>query len=945
MATLSVNEIRTRAGVFCQKWANTDRENAEKQTFWNEFFEVFGRNRRQVATFEEPVKNLKGKYGSIDLFWPKKLIVEHKSAGQDLDKAKSQAYEYALGLINEGRENEVPRYIIVSDFKRIALHDLEPETKRSKDRLREGKPSVEFPLADLPKHLKPLLFMAGYQAAQVDPEDPANEDATKLMCALHDALEDAGTDKHELKRMLVRILFCNFADDTDIFPPDALRNYLEERTSEDGSDLGPRLEKFFETLDTPQEKRSKNLDEALTPLPYVNGALFRERLPMADFNSKMRDALIQCTHFQWERISPAVFGSLFQSVMESRERRQIGAHYTSEENILKVINPLFLDELKAEFAKVREDKSNQKSKRLNEFLDKLTKIKILDPACGCGNFLVIAYRELRLLELEALKELNHGGQREFTLDDVNRLSRVDVDQMHGIEFEEFPALIAEVALWLVDHQINQMVSEAFGQSYQRIPLRKNPKIRVGNALGTDWNDVVSSLECSYIIGNPPFVGQTYRNDEQNADMDKIFKRMPLSNSLDYVACWYVKAADYIQNTNIRCCFVSTNSITQGEQVAPLWTLLESKGVVLNFAYQPFGWQSDSRNRAHVHVVIIGFSVSQAGNKTIYSCNQDGRTCFRATVKNINAYLLDGPNVYIRSRSQTISDAPKISKGNQPSDGGNLILSETEKDAVLKSDPNTKKFIRIFIGAEEFINGRKRYCLWLKDAAPDEMRKSEEICKRISKVKEFRLKSSAKPTREKAAIPHLFFFAPHPNTSYLVIPEVSSEKRIYVPIGFIGKDIIASNKLWIIPEAKLYHFGVVTSLMHMDWMRTVAGRLESRYQYSGSVVYNNFPWPRLSETQQKDITELSEKVLQARAEHLPPKGKATLADLYDPLTMPADLHKAHQKLDAAVDKAYRKEPFKSASERVEFLFKLHSEITEPMNALAAQKPKRKAKAKK
>jgi hypothetical protein len=380
-------------------------------------------------------------------------------------------------------------------------------------------------------------------------------------------------------------------------------------------------------------------------------------------------------------------------------------------------------------------------------------------------------------------------------------------------------------------------------------------------------------------------------------------------------------------------------------VAPLWTLLESKGVVLNFAYQPFGWQSDSRNRAHVHVVIIGFSVSQSGNKTIYACNQDGRTCYRTTVKNINAYLIDGPNVYIRSRSQTISDSPKISKGNQPSDGGNLILSEIEKDALLKSDPNAKKFIRTFIGAEEFINGRKRYCLWLKDATPDEMRKSEEIFTRIRKVKEFRLKSSAKPTREKAATPHLFFFAPQPNNSYLVIPEVSSEKRIYVPIGFMSKDIIASNKLWIIPEAKLYHFGIMTSLMHMDWMRTVAGRLESRYQYSGSVVYNNFPWPKLSETQQKDITELSEKILQARAEHLPPKGKATLADLYDPLTMPVDLLKAHQKLDAAVDKAYRKEPFKSAGERVEYLFKLHSEITEPMNALAAQKPKRKAKAKK
>lgn len=940
MANLSVNEIRTRATQFAKRWADAGKESAEKQTFWNEFFHVFGRERRQVAVFEEPVKKLKGQYGAIDLLWPGKLIVEHKSAGQDLDKAKSQAYEYALGLIEEDRTKEVPRYIVVSDFKRFALHDLEPETKRAKNRLQEGKPSVEFPLSELPKHIKPLLFMAGYSSLHVDPEDPANEDATRLMCALHDALEDAGTDKHELKRLLVRILFCNFADDTDIFPPDALRSYLEERTAEDGSDLGPRLEKFFETLDTPQEKRTKNLDEALAPLPYVNGALFRERLSMADFNSKMRNALIECTHFQWERISPAVFGSLFQSVMESRERRQIGAHYTSEENILKVINPLFLDELKVEFARIREDKSNQKTRRLNEFLEKLTKIKILDPACGCGNFLVIAYRELRLLELETLKELNQGGQTEFTLDDVNRLSKVDVDQMHGIEFEEFPALIAEVALWLVDHQMNQMVSEAFGQSYQRIPLRKNPKIKCGNALQMDWNEVLPKTECTYIIGNPPFVGAKYQTDSQRADMDLVAKDVDNGGLLDYVCGWYLKAAEYIAGTKITVAFVSTNSITHGEQVGVLWNHLFGRHQIkIHFGHRPFKWKSESRGKAQVTVVIIGFGNFDKAEKRIFETDEGNHLNFFIP-KNISPYLTEGQDFAISKRSRAICDIPEIAFGNQPIDGGHLLLSEEEAKDVLEKHPELKQVIRLYIGSQEFINGEVRYCIWLNDETASLVRKNSFLQERVKLVREFRLSSDRKATQELADHPWKFAFISHREKDFLLIPSVSSENRRYIPMGFMPPSVIASNLCLVVPEAKKYHFGVLSSEMHMDWMRTVAGRLESRYRYSNNMVYNNFPWPRLSEDQEREIGELAEKVLAARAEHQPPKGNSTLADLYDPLTMPADLLKAHHKLDTAVDKAYRKEPFKSARERVEFLFKLHSEITEPMAALASAKPKRK-----
>jgi hypothetical protein len=720
---------------------------------------------------------------------------------------------------------------------------------------------------------------------------------------------------------------------------------LEERTSEDGSDLGPRLEKFFETLDTPQEKRSRNLDEALAPLPYVNGALFRERLPMADFNSKMREALIQCTHFQWERISPAVFGSLFQSVMESRERRQIGAHYTSEENILKVINPLFLDDLKAEFAKVREDKSNQKTKRLNEFLDKLTKIKILDPACGCGNFLVIAYRELRLLELEALKEIIHDGQQEFTLDEVNRLSRVDVDQMHGIEFEEFPSLIAEVALWLVDHQMNQMVSEAFGQSYQRIPLRKNPKIKCGNALQLDWNDILPKSQCTYVIGNPPFVGGKLRKEEQKQDMEIVAKDVDSGGLLDYVCGWYLKAAEYISETNASVAFVSTNSISQGEQVGILWNhLFQKYRIKIHFAYRTFKWKSESRGEAHVHVIIIGFGASDRVGKKIFETDDDGHLTF-AAASNISPYLVEGGDRALESTKEPINAKTDAQFGSMPNDGGNFLFNADERAEFLKEEPKSKHLFKAFISAREFINGEDRWCLWMQGCAPGELREMHHVLQRIENVKALRNESKRGATRKLAHTPSIFGEIRLSKTEYILIPRHSSESRTYIPIAYFSSENIPADSCIFIADASLYEFGIVTSLMHMDWMRCVGGKIKSDYRYSINLVYNNFPWPKTPEAQQKEIAEYADKVLQARAEHLPPKGKATLADLYDPLTMPSDLHKAHQKLDAAVDKAYRKEPFKTARERVEFLFKLHSEITEPMNALAAQKPKRKAKAEK
>ena len=573
---LAWNEIRHRAIKFANEWKDAAREAAEKQTYWNEFFDVFGISRKAVASFEAPVKKLTGHDGFIDLFWKGNLIVEHKSLGGDLGKAQSQAFEYIQALLNEGKENEIPRYVIVSDFARIVLYDLEPEEQLHLPLFAGHRVQVaaEFPLAEFHKNIRPFAFIAGYKQQRLDPEDPANLQAARIMADLHDALKAGNYKGHELRVFLVRILFCLFAEDTGIFgQPRQFELYLTNHTAVDGSDLGPKLARLFSVLNTPEENRQKHLEADLAEFPYVNGDLFKETLNFADFNSDMRNALLAASRFRWETISPAVFGSLFQEVMEAPERRQIGAHYTAEKNIMKVVRSLFLDDLSAELAAIKTDKSTRRDARLDEFHKKLANLRFLDPACGCGNFLVITYRELRALELEVLK-LKHGTQRHFTLGEISTLSLLDVDQMYGIEIEEFPARIAEVALWLVDHQANMAISIAFSEKFIRIPLRKSPHIHVGNALRMDWADVIKPAECSYILGNPPFVGKSFQSSEQKADMDEVFHRFESDGVLDYVMRLGIfKAAEYIKGTRITVGYVSTNSITQGEQVCVLWRVL------------------------------------------------------------------------------------------------------------------------------------------------------------------------------------------------------------------------------------------------------------------------------------------------------------------------------------------------------------------------------------
>jgi hypothetical protein len=925
---ISWNEIRHNAINFSRDWTGVTSERAEKQTFWNEFFQVFGIKRRVVASFEEPVKKISGEYGYIDLFWPGILLVEHKSAGQNLGKAESQAFDYVRQLSNEKRLDEIPRYIIVSDFARIALHDLEPEDQRDLP-LFDKKRGVtyEFPLAEFHRQVQHFAFIPGYKQHTLQDQDPVNIEAVKIMGALHDALEFGGYTGHDLERFLVRILFCLFAEDTGIFERESFHLFIENRTAADGSDLGEKLARLFEILNTPAEKRQVHLDETLAAFPYVNGDLFNEHLGFADFNGDMRNALLACTRKDWSRISPAIFGSLFQSIMDDKKRRQIGAHYTSERDILKVIRSLFLDELRAEFENRKSDRSTGRRARLEEFHEKLCQLRFFDPACGCGNFLVIGYRELRQLELETLKAL-FGKQTELTLAEINKLSQVDVDQFYGIEISEWPARIAEVALWLMDHQMNLKVSEAFGQLYQRLPLKKSPTIVCGNALRLDWKKILSPRKCSYILGNPPFVGKTYMTDGQRSDMEAVCGVLPARGLLDYVSAWYFKAADYIKGSRIIVGFVSTNSITQGEQVGLLWNhLFQKYQLKIHFAHRTFSWVSEARGKAHVHVVIIGFGAFDSANKQIYDYEGEKPTVIAA--KNISPYLIQGSDLAIASRTSPLCEVPEIVNGSKQVDGGFLTLTDKEKADVLRKCPAAKPFVRRFLGSEEFINGLSRWCLWLVDAPPSLIRNSAELLRRVEGVRRFRLASKKEKTRESARTPSLFGEIRPVKGSYLAIPEVSSERRLIIPIGFLRPSTIPSNKIQVVPNATFFHFGVLCSGMHMAWMRQVTGRLESRYSYSAKIVYNNFPWPAVTSDQRERVSTKARAVLAVRERHRPPRGMGTLADLYDPLTMPRDLQRAHAELDRAVEKCYRSEPFHSDRERVEFLFSLYEKLTAPL----------------
>lgn len=893
---LSWNEIKNRAINFSKEWEKEQREHAESQSFWNDFFNIFGISRKRVASFEEPVKKLGEQRGRIDLFWKGTLLVEHKSRGKDLSKAYTQAMDYFPGL----KEAELPKYILISDFETFKLYDLEEDK------------NYEFTLNELYKNVHLFGFIAGYTKHKVVAEDPINIQAAQMMGKLHDKLKDVGYDGHPLELFLVRLLFLGFAEDTSIFEKRAFLEFLENKTSEDGSDLGSKLTELFQVLNTPFEKRLKNLDESLATFPYVNGKLFEEFLPIPSFDSKMREILLECCYLDWSKISPAIFGSLFQSIMDKEHRRNLGAHYTSEANILKLIRPLFLDELYEKFEKVKKNK-----KQLAEFHKELSTLHFLDPACGSGNFLIIAYRELRILELEILKIL----YSENVLD-ISSIVWCDVDQFHGIEVEEFPAQIAQVAMWLIDHQMNMMISEHFGQYFVRLPLKKSANIVHANSLQISWEDVISKEKLTYILGNPPFIGKQLQNKEQKDDMARIFNKVQGAGVLDYVTAWYLKASKYIQNRKIKVAFVSTNSIVQGEQVAILWKeLFSNYGIKIHFAHQTFNWSNEAKNNATVSVIIIGFASFDTTNKKIFEYENIKAEAHEKIVKNITPYLVEGDDIVIEKRRKPICDVPNIVFGSMPNDGGNLILSEAEFLKIKQEEPVIIPYIKQFMGGDEFLKNIKRYCFWLLDLSPNILKTSKILQERISLVKKIRLESNRESTKKLAQYPTLFAEIRQPKSNYIVIPLNTSSNREYLPIGLNDKEIIASNLVSIIESESLYIFGILSSLTHMIWMRYTCGRLGNGYRYSNSIVYNNYPFPKnVSEKQKKAVEEKAQNVLNIRSQF----SDCSLADLYDPLSMPPNLKKAHQELDKAVDNCYGSKSFKNDKERIEFLFGLYEE---------------------
>lgn len=921
---LSLNEIRERARAFAREWAGETSERAEAQSFWNEFFNVFGVNRRRVAVFEQKAARFSGsQHGRIDVFWPGVMLAEHKSEGRDLDAAFEQATDYFAGL----KDAELPRFVLVSDFQRFRLHDLETGER------------TDFPLAELHKQIGRFGFISGYQSRSYKEEDPVNVQAAERMGKLHDALKAAGYDGHALELLLVRLLFCLFADDTGIFPRQSFHEIIAQRTSEDGADLGLWVGRIFQVLNTPPEKRQTTLDEQLAELPYVNGKLFEEVLPLADFNAQMRGLLLDASLLDWSRISPAIFGAMFQSVMDAKARRNLGAHYTSEKNILKLIGPLFLDELKAEL-----DKAGHDEKKLAQLHRRLATLTFLDPACGCGNFLVIAYRELRALELEILKR--QFATQQSVLAHVQDHVLVDVDQFYGIEIEEFPAQIAQVAMWLMDHQMNLRVSEQFGENVVRLPLKKSATIVHGNALRMDWNDVVPAEKLHYILGNPPFVGSKLMSAAQREDLLAVASGLKGAGVLDFVSAWYLKAAQYMRDLPIRAAFVSTNSITQGEQVGILWGELLRRGLRIFFAHRTFRWNNEARGVAAVHCVIIGFAAGEVTPRQLFDYEDIAGEPHRLLADNINPYLVDAEDVLLPNRSRPICDVPPLKFGNQPIDGGYLILSPEDRRELIDACPTAENWIRPFIGASEYINGEERYCLWLEDVSPSQIKQCPIVMRRIEGVRRFRLESKREATRELAATPTRFAFVSHETQRYVIVPSVSSERRSFIPIGFMDPTVIASNLCLIVPGATLFHFGILTSTMHMAWVRAVCGRLESRYRYSAGIVYNNFPWPELGDDDKhRDAIEAAAQgVLDARAQF----PEATLADLYDPLTMPPALVKAHAALDKAVDAAYiaaekaagRKPPKLSTdAERVAFLFQRYQALTSLLPAAKPKKPRK------
>ena len=904
---LTWSEIETRAVAFQKRWKKTPGDEKQSgQTFEKDFMDVFGVEWRE-GLHEHPVYMKDGSVGYIDYFIPGKILIEMKSKGQSLAKA----YTQAMGYVHSLKPEEIPVLVMCCDFNKIEVYNL-----------KKDHPYKPFRVSQLKQHVRIFGLLAGYGLTDEEQtEIEVNTDASYKMAKLHDALKEKGYEGHSLELYLVRLLFCLFAEDTGVFEKESFEKYVEA-SSPDGSDLSMRLMTLFSILDSPMDKRPKGLPADLMRFRYINGAIFKDSLPLASFDSKMRSLLLECSKdFNWSKISPAIFGAMFQGVMDQDERRSLGAHYTSRENIMKVIQPLFLDELYEEF-----ERNKLTKKELLAFQNKLSSLKFLDPACGSGNFLIVAYEELRKLEFEVLK-LMYDYQENVFLD---AMILVKPEQFSGIEIEDFPVQIANLSMILMKHQMDQEISNYFGVNAVDFPIRDTAHIVQENALRIDWNEVVPVNKLDYIMGNPPFIGTREMNSQQTFDIKNTYiditnKRTKTAGLNDYVSGWFYKASEIASKNPVQVAFVSTNSITQGQQVESVWKILfDLFDIQIDFAYRTFKWSNEARGKAAVHVVIIGFSSVQSlgtiRNKTKIIWDEN---LLALKAKNINPYLIDAPNIFVDSRRTPLQNVSRMIKGNHSTDGGFLILSQEEKEGLVKKYPFSAEFIKPYITSKDFIRGESRHCFWLHKVSPSKYVKVPEIMERIDKVREYRLLSNKMQTRKDAEKPFLFQEIRQPETNYLFVPAVSSARRKYIPMGYISSEVIAGGGTFIVPEASAYEFGIMTSNVHMAWMKTVAGRLKSDYRYSTALVYNTFVWPERNKVSMKKIEKTAENILKVRQKY----SGSNLEVLYNPLTMPLDLLKAHQANDKAVWEAYGKAwDITSEEDCVAHLMKLYAEMT-------------------
>lgn len=913
-------EIKSAAKKFVEYWSDKGYEKGESQPFWLSLLrDVLGVSEpEKFITFEEQVKLDKAN-GFIDAHIKStKVLIEQKGKDKDLRKAIKQSdgtlltpFQQAKKYIVDLPVSEHPRWVITCNFEEFLIYDMEKPT---------GEPE-QILLKDLPKEYYRLKFITDTGDENIKKEMEVSIQAGALVGVLYEAIlkqyinpESEETLK-SLNKLVVRLVFCLYAEDAGIFGEHGkFHNYIKSFSAKD---MRKALIELFKILDTKIKDRDPYEDKLLSSFPYVNGGLFSdENIEIPQFNDEIRDLLLKnaSEDFDWSDISPTIFGAVFESTLNPETRRSGGMHYTSIENIHKVIDPLFLDELKAELSEIKEIKvTKTRELRLNEFREKLGQLTFFDPACGSGNFLTETYISLRRLENEALKEI-FGEQ---IILDFGNIIKVSIGQFYGIEINDFAVTVAKTALWIAESQMMKETEEIIHSNLEFLPLKSYANIVEGNALRIDWETVVPKDKLNYIMGNPPFVGGMMMSKEQKSDIISLLGDIKGVGELDYVAGWYKKAVDYMKSTAISTAFVSTNSICQGQQAVTMWKPLLENGIKIIFAHRTFIWDSEAKVKAHVHCVIVGFSYVKKSDCVLFDYPQ------RQIVDNINSYLMDAPIVFVESRSKPLSNVPLMRFGSMPRDGGGFILTDEEREELIKQEPVAEKWVHPYIGAHEFINNKSRWCLWMVDANPAELKRCPIVMKRVQAVQDFRANSVAAGTRKFAATPTLFCQIAQPDSEYIVVPKVSSERRRYVPMGFLSKEVIASDLVFLIPNATLYNFGVLTSNVHMAWMRAVCGRLKSDYRYAKDIVYNNFPWPNPTEEQKAEIEKTAQAILDAR--ELYPD--CSLADLYDELTMPPELRKAHQANDKAVMKAYGFwGKLNTESECVAELMKMYQELT-------------------